>query len=234
MNLAVVGHVELVEFIRVAEVPRPCAIVHSLGSWEEAAGGGAVAAVQLANLNGSVHFFTGLGDDELGTRSRRELSTLKRAGEELLEIRAFHLDRATALLAELDGAAPVELQREAAEALAEAGLRAFAREANRSARQLFVRSVELEPTLRRRYLAARAADRLSDLPTVSREMEEVLAAAIAEGDGWTQGRALITLGLLILLFVAYQLWGTGIFTARAQTQLKKDFAQLEHQFGAFQ
>src|SRR3954470_23216350 len=73
MNLAVVGHVELVEFIRVAEVPRPGAIVHSLGSWEEAAGGGAVAAVQLANLNGSVHFFTGLGDDELGQRSRRQL-----------------------------------------------------------------------------------------------------------------------------------------------------------------
>jgi tetratricopeptide (TPR) repeat protein len=117
----------------------------------------------------------------------------ERAGEELLEIRAYHLDHATALLAELDGAAPVELQREAAEALAEAGLRAFAREANRSARQLFVRSVELEPTLRRRYLAARAADRLSDLPAVSREMEEVLAAAIQEGDGWTQGRALVTL-----------------------------------------
>jgi len=117
----------------------------------------------------------------------------ERAGEELLEIRAFHLDRATALLAELDGAAPVELQREAAEALAEAGLRAFAREANRTARQHFVRAVELEPTLRRRYLAARAADRLSDLPAVSREMEEVLAAAIEEKDRWTQGRALVTL-----------------------------------------
>src|SRR5678815_5936575 len=66
----------------------------------------------------------------------------ERAGEELLEIRAFHLDRATALLAELDGTAPMELQREAAEALAEAGLRAFAREANRTARQHFVRAVE--------------------------------------------------------------------------------------------
>jgi predicted ATPase/class 3 adenylate cyclase len=117
----------------------------------------------------------------------------ERAGEELLEIRAFHLDRATALLAELDGAAPVELQREAADALTEAGLRAFAREANRTARQHFVRAVELEPSTRRRYLAARAADRLSDLPAVSREMEEVLAAAIQEGDGWTQGRALVTL-----------------------------------------
>ena len=117
----------------------------------------------------------------------------ERAGDELLEIRAYHLDHAAQLTAELNGTVPVELQREAAEALAEAGLRAFAREANRTARHLFVRSVELEPTLRRRYLAARAADRLSDLPTVSREMEEVLAAAVAEGDRWTQGRALVTL-----------------------------------------
>jgi ATP/maltotriose-dependent transcriptional regulator MalT len=117
----------------------------------------------------------------------------ERAGDELLEIRAYHLDHATALLVELDGSAPVELQREAAEALAEAGLRAFAREANRTARQHFVRSVELEPTLRRRYLAASAAARLSDLPAVSREMEEVLAAAIEAEDRWTQGRALVTL-----------------------------------------
>ena len=123
----------------------------------------------------------------------------ERAGDELLEIRAFHLDRATALLAELDGSAPVELQHEAAEALTEAGLRAFAREANRTARQHFVRAVELEPTLRRRYLAARAADRLSDLPAVAREMEEVLAAAIGEGDRWTQGRALVTLAEAVLL-----------------------------------
>jgi sortase A len=37
------------------------------------------------------------------------------------------------------------------------------------------------------------------------------------------GRTFVTLGLLILLFVAYQLWGTGIFTARAQERLKKQF-----------
>jgi len=138
--------------------------------------------------------YSGLSKSARAEHHARFAEWLKeRAGEELLEIRAFHLDRATALLTELDGAAPVELQKDAAEALAEAGLRAFAREANRTARQHFVRAVELEPTLRRRYLAARAADRLSDLPAVSREMEEVLAAAIAEGDGWTQGRALITL-----------------------------------------
>jgi class 3 adenylate cyclase/tetratricopeptide (TPR) repeat protein len=123
----------------------------------------------------------------------------ERAGEELLEIRAYHLDHAAKLTAELYGSVPDELRREAAEAVTEAGLRAFAREANRTARHLFVRSVELEPTLRRRYLAARAADRLSDLPAVSREMEEVLAASIGEGDRWTQGRALVTLAEAVLL-----------------------------------
>jgi class 3 adenylate cyclase len=138
--------------------------------------------------------YSGLSKSARAEHHARFAEWLKEwAGEELLEIRAFHLDRATALLAELDGAAPLELQREAADALAEAGLRAFAREANRTARHYFVRSVELEPTLRRRYLAARAADRLSDLPAVSREMEEVLAAAIQEEDRWTQGRALVAL-----------------------------------------
>jgi len=37
------------------------------------------------------------------------------------------------------------------------------------------------------------------------------------------GRTLIVVGVLILLFVAYQLWGTGISEARDQKQLKKDF-----------
>jgi sortase A len=39
------------------------------------------------------------------------------------------------------------------------------------------------------------------------------------------GRALITVGLLILLFVGYQLWGTGIYEARAQSDLKQEFQQ---------
>jgi sortase A len=42
------------------------------------------------------------------------------------------------------------------------------------------------------------------------------------------GRILVTLGVLILLFVAYQLWGTGVYTAREQSRLKDQFAhQLE-------
>ena len=38
------------------------------------------------------------------------------------------------------------------------------------------------------------------------------------------GRVCITVGVLILLFVVYQLWGTGIRTAQAQNELEDDFA----------
>ena len=73
MRLAVVGHVEWVEFARVDHAPQPGEIVHAVETWEEPAGGGAVAAVQLANLAGSCLLFTALADDELGRRSRAEL-----------------------------------------------------------------------------------------------------------------------------------------------------------------
>ncbi len=42
----------------------------------------------------------------------------------------------------------------------------------------------------------------------------------------------MTLGLLILLFVAYQLWGTGIFTARAQASLEDDFEAAQDAYAA--
>jgi ribokinase len=73
MKVAVVGHVEWVEFARVDELPSAGEIVHTLESWEEAAGGGAVAAVQLVNLAGSCLFFTALAGDDLGRRSKKEL-----------------------------------------------------------------------------------------------------------------------------------------------------------------
>ena len=37
------------------------------------------------------------------------------------------------------------------------------------------------------------------------------------------GRVFITAGILILLFVAYQLWGTGLYTAREQDRLEQQF-----------
>jgi ribokinase len=76
MRVAVVGHVEWVEFARVDHVPAPGEIVHALETWEEPAGGGAVAAVQLARLAGDCLFLTALGDDELGRRAARELEQL--------------------------------------------------------------------------------------------------------------------------------------------------------------
>src|SRR4029453_13976526 len=113
---------------------------------------------------------------------------------ELVEIRAYHLDQAVTLLTELDGAPPPDLAHEAAWALEAAGTRALAREANRSGRHLLVRALELEPTLERRYQAARAAWRLTDIPAVTLEMERRRGEAHEAGDRRIEGRALIALG----------------------------------------
>ena len=76
MKVAVVGHVEWIEFARVERVPAPGEIVHALEAWEEPGGGGAVAAVQLARLARDCLFLTALGDDDLGHRAERELTAL--------------------------------------------------------------------------------------------------------------------------------------------------------------
>jgi ribokinase len=73
VRVAVVGHVEWCQFARVDHVPGPGEIVHASEVWEEAAGGGAVAAVQLAKLAGEATFFTALGRDELGQRALEQL-----------------------------------------------------------------------------------------------------------------------------------------------------------------
>ena len=39
------------------------------------------------------------------------------------------------------------------------------------------------------------------------------------------GRALVAFGVLVLLFVAYQLWGTNLAEARSQHDLRRDFAR---------
>ena len=75
-RLAVVGHVEWVQFARVDHVPVAGEVVHADDPFEEPAGGGAVAAVQLARLAGACTLFTALGDDELGRRSVARLSEL--------------------------------------------------------------------------------------------------------------------------------------------------------------
>jgi ribokinase len=76
LHVAVVGHVEWIEFARVERVPAPGEIVHAQETWEEPGGGGAVAAVQLAKLAGGAAFYTALGDDAFGHRAHATLTDL--------------------------------------------------------------------------------------------------------------------------------------------------------------
>jgi ribokinase len=73
MRAAVVGHVEWIEFVRVDEMPHAGEIVGASETWEEAGGGGAVAATQLAKLADAVLFFTALGTDDRGRAAKSEL-----------------------------------------------------------------------------------------------------------------------------------------------------------------
>ncbi|HST56510.1 MAG TPA: PfkB family carbohydrate kinase [Solirubrobacteraceae bacterium] len=76
VRVAVVGHVEWVQFARVAHVPAAGEVVHASDAFEEPAGGGAVAAVQLARLAGTSLLITALGDDEHGHKSIARLGEL--------------------------------------------------------------------------------------------------------------------------------------------------------------
>ena len=76
MRTAVIGHLEWVEFMPVERVPLAGEILETESSFTEPAGGGAVAAVQLARLSGDCTFFTAVGDDENGRRVERRLGEL--------------------------------------------------------------------------------------------------------------------------------------------------------------
>ena len=118
----------------------------------------------------------------------------ERTGEELVEIRAYHLDQSVEFLTELEGAAPEELAQETAGALVKAAKRAIAREAYANARSLALRALELRPTLAARYVAARAAWRLQDWGAVQVEMTKVRDQAAQEGDRVYEALALTALG----------------------------------------
>ena len=144
--------------------------------------------------------YAGLAKSSRADLHRRFAAWLHgRVGEELTEIRAYHLDQACRMLAELDGAPPADLASETAAVLESAGRRALAREANASARKLLLRSVELEPTLERRYNAARAAWKLSDFAATYAEMEAVCADAARPGTGGSRRWALTGLAESTLL-----------------------------------
>jgi ribokinase len=76
VRVAVVGHLEWVQFARVPHMPAAGEIVHATDVWDEPAGGGPVVAVQLAKLNGRCEFFTAVGDDELGRQAVVRLAEL--------------------------------------------------------------------------------------------------------------------------------------------------------------
>jgi ribokinase len=73
VQVGVVGHVEWVQFAVVERVPAAGEIVHARETFAEPAGGGAVAAVQLARLAGSCLFLTALGDDDTAGATERTL-----------------------------------------------------------------------------------------------------------------------------------------------------------------
>ena len=74
MKAAVLGHIEWVDFVRVERLPLAGEIIRALDAWEEPAGGGGVAAGQLARLAGGATLYTALGDDERGRRARQDLA----------------------------------------------------------------------------------------------------------------------------------------------------------------
>ncbi len=48
----------------------------------------------------------------------------------------------------------------------------------------------------------------------------------------TVGRVVLIGGVLVLLFIPYLLWGTGLMTARTQAHLREEFSASQHQAGA--
>jgi ribokinase len=73
VRVAVVGHIEWVEFIPVGRLPEPGQVVHGAGLFARAAGGGGVVAGVFAELGGEVEFYTALGDDAYGRSAAEQL-----------------------------------------------------------------------------------------------------------------------------------------------------------------
>ncbi len=73
-RIAVVGHVEWVLFGSAPAVPGAGEILHLADPFEEAAGGGAVAATILARNGADVLFLTALAEDAEGDEARRRLA----------------------------------------------------------------------------------------------------------------------------------------------------------------
>jgi ribokinase len=72
-RVAVVGHVEWVDFLALDRLPRQGEVLRAEQSFTRAAGGGGVAAVVLAELGAEVEFFCALGRDRNGEAAEAQL-----------------------------------------------------------------------------------------------------------------------------------------------------------------
>jgi class 3 adenylate cyclase/tetratricopeptide (TPR) repeat protein len=121
-----------------------------------------------------------------------------RAPDELADIYAHHLERAASLTAELEGSVPPDLAHDAAAALEGAGRRSLRRSSFAVARSRFQRAVELEPTLARRYFAALAAWRLTEVSAARQEAALLLEDARKADARDLVGRVLVLLAEIAL------------------------------------
>ena len=87
-RVAVVGHVEFVEFLEIERLPVEGEVLHATGAFTRAAGGGGVAAVVLAGLGAEVHFFHGAGSRPRRRSGRRRADRARRADARRLAQRA--------------------------------------------------------------------------------------------------------------------------------------------------
>lgn len=72
-RVAVVGHIEWVDFVPIDHFPRKGELLHTESSFTRVGGGGGVAAAVLAELGAEVDFFLALGDDAHGTAAEAQL-----------------------------------------------------------------------------------------------------------------------------------------------------------------
>ena len=76
-RVAVVGHTEWVDFVRVARQPPRGGLAEGQRLMEHAGGGAVVAATVLAQLGAEVHFYTALATDD---RAERAVAQLRERG----------------------------------------------------------------------------------------------------------------------------------------------------------
>jgi ribokinase len=74
MRVAVIGHVEWVDFVSLERFPGEGQVAHATDAFSRAAGGGSVVAAVLAELGAEVDFYTALGRDPHGEAAAKELT----------------------------------------------------------------------------------------------------------------------------------------------------------------